>query len=363
MAKLTTAYIGLGSNLGDRRRYIEKALKILGQTSGIKVLRVSRLAETDPIAGIGRFKYLNAVAQIVTGLKPENLLSEMSRIEAGLGRSRKTKWSDRTIDLDMLLFGQHVLKNDNLTIPHPQMHLRSFVLEGLQQIAPNLVHPVLREPIVALASRLGGRDFMLDSSRPQLVSIAGVIGVGKTTLAEKISRLLGVEKIFEPYDKNPFLSQVYAGRKDMALNCQLHFLTSRMTQLACGALQNGKIAVSDYIFNQELIYAKHLLNGRQLPIYSSLYRRFAGSVSQPVLVIYLKDSIRNCMDRIRSRNRPYEHVIKPQFLKDLSEHYERLFSHWNICPLIRISMLKFDCTKDKNIRYLADQIRSYTAIK
>ena len=358
---MTIAYIGLGSNLGDRKDFIHKALKILAETKDIEVARVSDLIETAPLGGANQPKYLNAVAQIKTALTAENLHKILVNIETSLGRTRKEKWSPRTIDLDILLFGEEIINSPHLTVPHPQMHLRSFVLKGLCQFDADLLHPVIKEPMKELANRLNNTDFVLNPKLPQLVSVAGVIGVGKTTLAKKLSNILHCKCILEPYDKNPYLPDVYAGKKELALDSQLFFLTSRVEQLNCNALTNGQITISDYVFDKELIYAQLLLNAEQLALYKKIYPPFSAEVTPPLLVIYLTDSVQNCLERIHRRNRPYEQKIQPQFLDSLSRGHEKLFADWKKCPVIRLSMSEFDYMQDGNIQHLANQIKSYVS--
>ena len=382
---MTTAYIGLGSNLGDREGYVNSALKLLADNENIKLVRTSGIIETPPLGQMNQPKYLNSVAEVKTNLTAEDLHKKLIEIETSLGRVRKKgprlagiqKWAPRTIDLDLLLFGEHVINHSglsdesNLTVPHPQMHLRSFVLKGLCQINHNLIHPVIKEPVNVLADRLNGQDFVLNPNMPQLVSVAGIIGVGKTTLAKNLSKLLashtsgglGCKLILEPYDKNPFLPDVYAGKKDLALDSQLFFLTSRIEQLNHNVLAKGQLSIADYVFNKELIYAKRLLNPQQLTIYKKIYPPFAEKVVQPVLVIYLTDSIQNCLGRIHKRNRPYEQKIQLQFLEALYSDHDQLFSDWKICPLIRLSMSEFDCTNPEDLKHLANQMKFYVTAK
>ncbi len=359
---MTTAYIGLGSNLGDRKNFIHKALKMLAETKNIEVTRVSDLIETAPLGGANQPEYLNAVAQIKTVLTAENLHRTLLKIEASLGRTRREKWSSRTIDLDLLLFGGEIINSPALTIPHPQMHLRSFVLKGLCRLDADLLHPVIKEPVKELASWLNNTDFVLNPKLPQLVSVAGIIGVGKTTLAKKLSEILSCKCIFEPYDKNPFLPDVYAGKKELALDSQLFFLTSRVAQLNHQSLKAGEMVFADYVFDKELIYAKHLLNAEQLALYYTIHKQIISDIAVPVLVIYLIDSVENCLERIHRRNRPYEQKIQPQFLDSLSRGHDKLFADWVKCPVIRLSMPEFDYMQDGNIQHLANQIRSYIAI-
>ena len=362
MQNLTTAYIGLGSNLGSRENSIMAALKMLAESEHIEVTRVSDLIETAPLGDRKQPDYLNAVAEIKTTLSAEDFHRKLTDVETSLGRVRREKWSPRIIDLDLLLFDREIINRPDLTVPHPQMHLRFFVLSGLCQFAPDLPHPVIKESMSELTARLGGADYAPNPNLPQLVSIAGVIGVGKTTLTKKLSNSLGCRLILESYDTNPFMPDVYAGKKELALDSQLYFLASRTRQLHPDALEKGKIVISDYIFNKEFFYARRLLNAQQLALYEQICAPLASTVAAPVLVIYLRDSAEKCLGRIHKRSRPYEQKIKLQFLEALLADYEQLFADWKLSPVIRISMSKFDCTRDGDIERLAGQIKSYVAV-
>ena len=137
------AYIGIGSNLGDRKDYINKSVKMLGEVSQIEFCRLSDIIETAALGNASEPDYLNAVAEITTSLNPEELHAKTIEIENTLGRERKEKWSSRTIDLDILLFDDLIINTTKLTIPHSQMHLRSFVLKGLSGVPIGILRPDL----------------------------------------------------------------------------------------------------------------------------------------------------------------------------------------------------------------------------
>lgn len=151
---MATVYIGLGSNMGDRERNLKLALERLGGRAGVRVARVSSFHETEPVGGPPQGKFLNAAAELETTLGPEGLLDELQAIENELGRTRTVHWGPRTIDLDVLLYGDEVVQTQRLTVPHPLMHERVFVLGPLCEIAPGARHPALGETVRELLGRL-----------------------------------------------------------------------------------------------------------------------------------------------------------------------------------------------------------------
>jgi 2-amino-4-hydroxy-6-hydroxymethyldihydropteridine diphosphokinase len=150
-----TAYIALGSNLGDRRSNIEAALRWLNDTPGVRVIKVSSLLENPAVGGpTDSPAFLNAVAEVHTSLQPRELLDVLLDAEVHLGRVRGEKWSPRTIDLDILLYDDRIIAKPGLQIPHPLMHERRFVLEPLAEIAAGALHPVLQLTARDLLQRL-----------------------------------------------------------------------------------------------------------------------------------------------------------------------------------------------------------------
>jgi 3-oxoacyl-[acyl-carrier protein] reductase len=155
------AYLALGSNLGDRAAYLNAAVERMRTEPGIKVQTVSSFWETSPVGGpAGQGAYLNAAAAITTELPPQQLLAALLQIEAELDRVRTTRFGPRTLDLDILLYDNLVLHEDKLTIPHPRMHERSFMLGPLAEIAPGVVHPIFKRTITQLLSELGHRPLL-----------------------------------------------------------------------------------------------------------------------------------------------------------------------------------------------------------
>ena len=139
---MTIAYVGLGSNLGDRESTLRRAVAMLGATRDVEVLAMSTLRETEPVGVVDQPRFLNGAVAVETTLGPRELLSLLLAIERELGRDRAgVRWGPRTIDLDLLLYGDEVRAEDWLQVPHPLVHERRFALEPLAELAPELEIP------------------------------------------------------------------------------------------------------------------------------------------------------------------------------------------------------------------------------
>ncbi|MDP9231132.1 MAG: 2-amino-4-hydroxy-6-hydroxymethyldihydropteridine diphosphokinase [Actinomycetota bacterium] len=152
---MARAFVGLGSNLGDPEELIASALELLAGEEGIEVLAVSILRETDPVGFEDQPRFLNGAAELATELAPRELLERLLAIERRLGRIRGEgpRFGPRTIDLDLLLYGEETVQEPGLTLPHPRLHERRFVLEPLAELDPALEVPG-RGPVQALLAGL-----------------------------------------------------------------------------------------------------------------------------------------------------------------------------------------------------------------
>ncbi|NOX97791.1 MAG: 2-amino-4-hydroxy-6-hydroxymethyldihydropteridine diphosphokinase [Nitrospirae bacterium] len=147
-------FLGLGSNLGDRKRNIQEAVRLLEEREVVKVVKVSSLCETEPEGVKDQPFFLNGVLEMETELSPRDVLDTLKAIERRLGRKKGRKWGPRIIDLDILLYGDLVIKEEGLEIPHPLLPERAFVLTPLVEIAPETVHPGLSKTISYLQKKL-----------------------------------------------------------------------------------------------------------------------------------------------------------------------------------------------------------------
>lgn len=132
------AYLSLGSSLGDKKAYLDGALKMLSAVRGIEISKVSDYISTEPYGGAAKNDFLNCAAEIYCYLSPRDLLAEIHKIENFFGRERTVRWGDRTLDIDIILFGEEKICQPDLIIPHPEYLKREFVLKPLKQIAPHL---------------------------------------------------------------------------------------------------------------------------------------------------------------------------------------------------------------------------------
>src|ERR1041384_8796191 len=156
---IQNAYVGLGSNLGDRAGYLLLGVRgMLG--AGLDVIRLSSIYETEPVEYEDQPAFLNLVAEVrgSTLPSPEQMMARLLRIEYALGRKRDIRMGPRTIDLDLLIFKEQQLETEFLTLPHPRMALRRFVLVPLNELVPSLVHPVLGKPISDLLAQTKDRS-------------------------------------------------------------------------------------------------------------------------------------------------------------------------------------------------------------
>ena len=151
---METVYIGVGSNLGDKQNNCLKAIEMLSEISGCELIDSSDWYLTKPVGVEEQDWYVNGVASLSAGISARDLLKNLLTIEEDMGRVRKKRWASRIIDLDILLFGREIINERGLTVPHPLMHLRRFVLLPLVQLAPDLIHPSLGVTTAELLQRI-----------------------------------------------------------------------------------------------------------------------------------------------------------------------------------------------------------------
>ena len=148
------AYIGFGSNIDDRLHYITQGLRLLLEADHVSLIQVSSFYETEPVGYEEQDWFLNSVVAVETDLPVHELLALLKEIERHVGRQHRMRWRPREVDLDLLIYDQCCINTPDLTVPHPEMHRRSFVLVPFAEIAPDVLHPIFQQNIRTLLSNL-----------------------------------------------------------------------------------------------------------------------------------------------------------------------------------------------------------------
>jgi deoxyguanosine kinase len=191
------------------------------------------------------------------------------------------------------------------------------------------------------------------------IVIEGVIGAGKTTLAEKLKDALKAEFIQEQFEANPFLEKFYNDRKRFAFQTQMFFLVNRFKQQE--QLNQGNLftdyLVSDYLFHKDQIFAYLNLNGEELKLYESIFPQLARNLRKPDLVVYLQSSVDRLIYNIKKRGRKIERSVTRSYIEELSEAYNHFFFHFNDAPLLIVNSTQIDfVNNDADFKELFTQI-------
>lgn len=349
-SKKTRVFIGLGSNMGDRSATLRKAGALLCLRVG-KVLHQSPIYES-PSWGFQSQPFYNACLLLETHLPPEDLLACMQIIEKELGRQPKTRsgYEDRPLDLDLLFYGDLSISTPRLAIPHPQLHLRNFVLQPLVAIAPEYRHPVLQQSLETLLRESPDTAQLkqkysaswvpqLFDSQKQFIVIEGNIGSGKTTLTQKLAAQFEVPALYENFSDNPHLSAFYENPEAHALAVETHFMEDRIEAytnfFAKGKPSQG--AVADYSFLKSLLFAELNLNSKDYKTYKDSFMTQTASLQAPDVLVYLHRPTAVLLAQIQARGRSYEQRISAAYLEQIAQQYEAFLAQLT-CPVVRLDL-------------------------
>lgn len=328
-------YLSLGSNQGNKLENLQKSIEIIAKEIGA-VLKIASIYKT-PALGFDGNDFLNTCVKISTYLPPEELIQRVLLIEQKLGRVRTNtdNYSNRTIDIDILLFDDEIIFSKELIVPHPRMLERKFVLVPLVEIAPNIIHPVEKKHLIHCQEKCND-DSEITRIEEQLnrpipltekynyIAIEGNIGAGKTTLAKMMSDEFNAKIVLERFADNPFLPKFYKDEERYAFPLEMSFLADRYQQLTDDLAQFDlfkNLIVSDYYIFKSLIFAQVTLHKDEYVLYRKMFDLMYKEITKPDLYVYLYQNTERLLKNIKKRGRDYEQDISPDYLNKIHNGY------------------------------------------
>lgn len=360
--------------MGDRYGQLQQAVNEIFEGIGT-ILKISSVYET-PALGFEGDKFLNCVILVQSIQSPSNILKKILSIERKMGRERSTegKCVSRPIDIDILFVDDLIETTANLTIPHPRIQHRKFVLQPLAELNAQLKHPLLKKNIVQLLAKtsdaspteklakwLNNPRKEYDLSKYSYIAIEGNIGAGKTSLASFISNDFDTKLILERFKDNPFLPKFYNEPARYAFPLEMSFLADRYQQLLDGIKQFDLFkdcVVTDYDAYKSLIFAKITLQEEEFALYKKLFHLMHKELPKPDIYVYLYQSTERLLENIKKRGRKYEQSIEAAYLQKINEGYLEFIKsqHSDNIKIIDITDLDFIKKRKDYLRILKEII-------
>jgi 2-amino-4-hydroxy-6-hydroxymethyldihydropteridine diphosphokinase len=356
-------YIALGSNKGNKFEYLQSAVKLIFEKIGA-VKKISKVYKT-PALGFDGDDFYNACIKVETELKPKAVLKELQAIELKLGRQAKTRigYESREIDLDLLFYDNIILEEKNLTLPHPEMHKRKFVLQPLQDIAKDVEHPIFKKTIDVLLkecddeSSIEPINIWLKNPKKSYafgnynyIAIEGNIGAGKTSLTHRIAQDFNAKLILERFADNPFLPKFYKEPERYAFTLEMSFLADRYQQISDDLSQLDlfkDFMVSDYDVYKSLIFSKITLPEDEFLLYRKLFYQVYKDIAKPDLYVYLYQNTERLQENIKKRGRKYEKDIQDDYLEKINSGYLEFLRSQNDLNVKIIDISEKDFVKNR----------------
>jgi 2-amino-4-hydroxy-6-hydroxymethyldihydropteridine diphosphokinase len=371
-------YLSLGSNQGEKLKNLQKAIYEIAETVGA-IQKISSIYKTSSWGYEGEDFY-NISISVSTYLQPDSLLKKLLTIESNLGRERKNlnEYTDRKIDIDILLFDDEIIFSKKITIPHPRMLERKFVLVPLVEIAKNSLHPIEKKQLYVCLNNCSDASSIEKISskliRPipltekyNYIAIEGNIGAGKTSLASLMSDEFNARVVLERFADNPFLPKFYEDKERFAFPLEMSFLADRYQQLSDDLAQFNlfkNLIVSDYYIFKSLIFAQVTLQKDEYALYRKMFDIMYKEISKPDLYIYLYQNTDRLLENIKKRGRDYEQNIQADYLQKIHDGYHNFIKteqHLNTL-IIDVSELDF-VNNHKDYKQILKTISLHTSSK
>ncbi len=352
-------YLSLGSNQGNKFDYLQKAVNAIFEHIG-SISKISAVYQS-PAMGFEGEDFLNCVLLVHSDLTPNKLLDKIPFIEKKLGRERKKSdiYVSRPIDIDILLVDELIKETKSLTIPHPEIQNRKFVLQPLAELNSKLIHPKFQKNVIKLLSETQDRSEIVKQSKwlrnPRkdyqlskynYIAIEGNIGAGKTSLAAQLANDFNAKLILERFKDNPFLPKFYENQSRYAFPLEMSFLADRYQQLLEDITQFDLFkdcVIADYDAYKSLIFAKVTLQDEEFNLYKKLFHLMHKELPKPDIYVYLYQNTDRLLENIKSRGRKYEKGIEASYLQKINDGYLEFIKtqHNDNIKIIDISELDF----------------------
>ena len=324
------------------------------------IKKIAPIFETPAIGFEGK-NFLNCVIQVETNQSAILVLDTILSIETKLGRvrERKSGYSSRTIDIDMLFYGDAVINTKSLIIPHPEIQNRKFVLAPLELISPDFIHPINNlsiskilevtpdnSELIKYSKWLRNPILDFDISKFKYIAIEGNIGAGKTSLATQLASDFNTKLVLERFKENPFLPEFYKDPDRFAFPLEMSFLADRYQQLLDDLTQYNLVkenVIGDYDANKSLIFAKITLQKEEFTLYKKLFQIMHKELPKPDAYVYLYQNTERLLENIKNRGRDFEQEIEASYLQKINEGYMEFIrnQHSYTIKIIDISEMDF----------------------
>lgn len=369
-------YISIGTNQGDKLANIQQAINLIADKVGA-VLKVASVYETASW-GFNSNNFYNTCIKVSTYLPPEQLILRLLSIEKELGRTRKdtNEYSDRLIDLDILLFDDEIIFSKTLIVPHPRMLERKFALVPLVEIARNVIHPIEKKHLYIClencsdTSEITKLNVKLERPIPitekyNYIAIEGNIGAGKTSLANMMSDEFNAKIVLERFADNPFLPKFYNDNERYAFPLEMSFLADRYQQLSDDLAQFDlfkNFIVSDYYIFKSLIFAQVTLHSDEYKLYRKMFDLMYKEITKPDLYVYLYQNTERLLENIKKRGRDYEQNIEASYLQKIHDGYSNFIKTQPDLNILIIDVSELDFVNNlDDYETIINKIKNYNA--
>ena len=354
-------YLSLGTNQGNKLKNLQDAIDFIAEKAGT-ILAISSIYKTAAW-GFQGDDFYNICLKISTYHPPEKLMTILLNIESELGRVRKKTdgYSNRNIDIDILLFDDEIIFSPTLTVPHPKMLERKFVLFPLAEIAGNIMHPITKKTISFCkancddASEISVINEQLKrpipiSEKYNYIAIEGNIGAGKTSLSKMMSDEFNAKVVLERFADNPFLPKFYEDKERYAFPLEMSFLADRYQQLSDDLAQLDlfkNFVVSDYYIFKSLIFAQITLQKEEYKLYRKMFDLMYKEITKPDLYVYLYQNTKRLLENIKKRGRAYEQNIEAEYLQKIHDGYKNFINTQQDLNILIIDVSDLDFVDNK----------------